>query len=413
MSGIFICYRRKDTDGQARALYERLSARFPSSSVFFDVDSVGIGVDFRQRVRNAMASSKVCLVLIGRDWQKRTKTGRRLDNPDDNVRLEVLTALELGILIIPVLIERAPMPRVHELPAELEQFSYRNALELENARWESDVQRLITQLDSVLPPSAETRAPKQSRSLRIAGAAALGTIAAVVVALVVMSNIGRGGGRVESPPATAIVTEIRALPTSTTLITTPPTFTTSGGGVFRTSVFGVPFNLGPAPGWRARAEQSGKVELVLDTDPVVGILTFLLPTSAFDPQRSYRNGDSSTVGAEQPLPTNLDGWLHAHPRLRSSPSMVVSRSGVQGTQMTAAVTGGEPYSGVSDCDPGCALLLGYGTDRHFFLAQGNGNRVEIFRVRSQLLVISLETANTNYARFAAEVDQLLTTLQFR
>jgi hypothetical protein len=48
---------------------------------------------------------------------RRSEDGtRRLDDPDDFVRLELEAALARGIRVIPVLVDRAPLPRSDSLP---------------------------------------------------------------------------------------------------------------------------------------------------------------------------------------------------------------------------------------------------------------------------------------------------------
>ena len=66
-----------------------------------------------------------------------------LDNPGDFVRQEVDTALKLNVHTIPILVERAPMPDQALLPETLRPLTRHHALDLENARWESDVARLV------------------------------------------------------------------------------------------------------------------------------------------------------------------------------------------------------------------------------------------------------------------------------
>ena len=51
------------------------------------------------------------------------------------------------IRVIPVLIERAPMPSAQDLPPDLVGLAFRNAIELSDVRWESDVRRLIEAIE--------------------------------------------------------------------------------------------------------------------------------------------------------------------------------------------------------------------------------------------------------------------------
>jgi TIR domain len=113
MAQIFISYRRQETRHLAGRLYDRLADRFGEDRIFMDVDSIEPGVDFSDAIQQAIGSSDVLLALIGPDWLTATDQDgrRRLDDPDDIVRLEVEAALECGVRVIPVLAEGATMPR--------------------------------------------------------------------------------------------------------------------------------------------------------------------------------------------------------------------------------------------------------------------------------------------------------------
>ena len=101
MSAIFISYRREDSQFATDRIYEHLTRHFDRKAVFKDVDNIPYGVNFRTHIAEAVAGSKVLLVVIGPDWlETRTKAGgRRLDDPDDFVRIEIedLGAIEHGI----------------------------------------------------------------------------------------------------------------------------------------------------------------------------------------------------------------------------------------------------------------------------------------------------------------------------
>ncbi len=166
--GVFISYRRGETSGQARALHELLSQRFGARRVFMDVDSIAPGADFVEKIEEAIQSSGVALVLIGRDWLSRGTNQHLLDDPSDFIRLETDTALRLGVPVIPILVERAQMPSAEELPESLRPLTRRNALELENARWEYDAGRLVRAVEQLVDPTPSpqikpVRAPRRSR----------------------------------------------------------------------------------------------------------------------------------------------------------------------------------------------------------------------------------------------------------
>lgn len=149
MPGLFISYRREDSEGQAGRLFEGLKARFGQDRVFIDVDSIEPGRDFRRTIEERVSSCDVLLALIGRTWvQAADKEGRRrLDNPKDLVRLEIATGLSRDITVIPVLVQGAAMPNKEELPPDLQGLAWRNALELRHTRWDDDVAQLVTTLE--------------------------------------------------------------------------------------------------------------------------------------------------------------------------------------------------------------------------------------------------------------------------
>lgn len=146
-AGIFISYRREDSAGYAGRLYDRLSQRFGNDQVFMDL-TIEPGVDFVERIDEGVSSCSVLIALIGDEWltAELEGAGRRLDDPSDFVRLEISSALERGIPVIPVLVQGARMPRPEELPEALEELARRNAIELSDARWDYDVGRLIETL---------------------------------------------------------------------------------------------------------------------------------------------------------------------------------------------------------------------------------------------------------------------------
>lgn len=132
----FISYRRTGSQYVAAILAESIEHTLGSGSVFLDVDNVPPGVDFRDHISRAIATCDVVLVLIGNDWleAKLPDGTRRLDDPGDYVRFEVATALARQIPVIPVLLESCQMPRPEELPSDVRELAYRNAVHLSPGR---------------------------------------------------------------------------------------------------------------------------------------------------------------------------------------------------------------------------------------------------------------------------------------
>lgn len=115
MSGIFISYRRSDNPDATGRLYDRLVAEFGKATVFKDVDSIPLGQDFRGHLNSIVGNCAVVLAIIGPRWiDARNEAGhRRLEDPDDFVRIELEAALSRDIPVVPVLVGHAAIPVGH------------------------------------------------------------------------------------------------------------------------------------------------------------------------------------------------------------------------------------------------------------------------------------------------------------
>jgi flavin reductase (DIM6/NTAB) family NADH-FMN oxidoreductase RutF len=155
MPHIFLSYRREDTGYVAGILYERLQKVFGSSSVFIDVDTIPLGVDFREHLYNAVSKCDVLLAIIGDSWLGSiNQTARAIDNPTDFVRIEIEAALQRKIPIVPVLVGKAQMPMEDALPETLRPLVFRNAAELRSGRdMNHHIESLIQGLQVHLTPS--------------------------------------------------------------------------------------------------------------------------------------------------------------------------------------------------------------------------------------------------------------------
>lgn len=156
MAGIFICYRREDTAPYAGRLIDRLAREFSDDQVFMDIDNIEPGDDFAEVIDERLATCNVVIALMGREWLRcKDKAGqRRVDKPDDFVRMELTRALARKIRVIPVLVAAADMPASNELPDDLKPLSSRHAIELSDARFHSDVGPLIERIHKDLAAAA-------------------------------------------------------------------------------------------------------------------------------------------------------------------------------------------------------------------------------------------------------------------
>lgn len=164
MKGVFISYRRVDAAGHAGRLFDRLAAHFGKDAVFMDVEGIEAGVDFVDVIEQAVGGCAALLAVIGRSWLTCVdeQGRRRLDDPQDFIRLEIGSALARKVRVVPVLVEGALMPPLESLPEDLRPLARRQAVELRDSRWASDVEALIAVLERILAmeqPHAQADAP--------------------------------------------------------------------------------------------------------------------------------------------------------------------------------------------------------------------------------------------------------------
>lgn len=192
---VFVNYRREDTRSAAERLYESLSHEFGEDNVFMDVDALEPGADFVDAINERVRKCHVMLAVIGPRWLTVTdeRGRRRLDAPDDFVRLEIETALRRGIRVIPVMVDGAEMPRADELPGTCEQLARRHGVYISESHWRSDVRGLVAALRKIAPPPEEVTAPSPARrrpSVRMGRGARL--VAAAVAAAVAVAVLSAG-----------------------------------------------------------------------------------------------------------------------------------------------------------------------------------------------------------------------------
>lgn len=158
-SRIFISYRRQETAWPARQLHEALCERYGAAQVFKDVDNIAPGEDFVDKVTSTVTSCRVLLAMIGPRWAEIADEdgNRRIDDPDDFVRLEVGTALGRGVLVVPILVDGAKLPKAADLPPDLVAITRRQAVEISPTGF--NLTRLFEALDQALDPPAVAADP--------------------------------------------------------------------------------------------------------------------------------------------------------------------------------------------------------------------------------------------------------------
>jgi hypothetical protein len=160
---IFISYRREDSAGHAGRVHDRLEREFGRDLLFMDVDTIPLGRNFVKILSEKVAQCDVLLAVIGPNWLTicDEQGQRRLDSPNDFVRVEIGVALKRDIPVIPVLLDGAKIPKLDQLPQELKELALRNGLDVRHSSFHSDMSRLIKGLTDAV--DAEVQAAQRRK----------------------------------------------------------------------------------------------------------------------------------------------------------------------------------------------------------------------------------------------------------
>jgi len=212
VAGIFISYRRADSDGWAGRLRDALRSRF-GDLVFQDVDNIPDGEIFADVIDRALNECDVALVIIGPQWGSAVdeKGRRRLDQDDDWVRTETSMVLNRKIRVIPVLVGGARMPRADELPESLRSLTQRQAREIRSTSWDSDVAQLMNHLKQIVGTPHKRRAWLYATPAVVA-----------LLGLGIYAGTRYFGGDAPSPPEIATAAKPAPVPPPAPIATTPP-----------------------------------------------------------------------------------------------------------------------------------------------------------------------------------------------
>ncbi len=147
-----ISYRRSDSRAIVGRIFDRLADHYGSDEIFLDIDAIPYGRNFRDHIDSVLKQCKVLIAVIGPHWTGARADGSpRILDEADPVRIEVQTALIQNMRILPVLIEDAIMPGPGDLPKNLQEFSFLNALRIDTGvDFKIHVGRLIATLDQIV-----------------------------------------------------------------------------------------------------------------------------------------------------------------------------------------------------------------------------------------------------------------------
>ena len=145
---------------------DRLANHFGNASVYMDIDSVPFGVDFREHIKEALLQNDVLVAVIGPNWLGQANNNNRIFDETDPVRIEIETALQNRIPIVPVLVGGATMPRVAELPDSIKDLAFRNAATVDGGRdFHPHMERLIRSMGQLLAAKQKEPVPKANPDL--------------------------------------------------------------------------------------------------------------------------------------------------------------------------------------------------------------------------------------------------------
>lgn len=144
MATLFLSYRRSDSP-QACRVYDWLVRRFGEDEIFMDVTAIPVAASFPDFIREAIAGSKIVVVLIGDGWLD------KIQEADDPVRVEIEAALDNHVPVLPVLIGHTPMPDPDALPASIAAIASQNAVTVGVSHdFHTHMQSLLPTIEAIL-----------------------------------------------------------------------------------------------------------------------------------------------------------------------------------------------------------------------------------------------------------------------
>jgi hypothetical protein len=149
---IFISCRRDDSFSSARLLYDELVKNFEADEVFMDIENIGYGDDFVQKIDADLDRADVVMVVIGPLWSEIMQSRQR---EDDWVRYEIARALQLRaaqsvdknsrLRVLPILV-RGAVPPTGALPADIADLERLSMLTFDERALHADLNILIETL---------------------------------------------------------------------------------------------------------------------------------------------------------------------------------------------------------------------------------------------------------------------------
>jgi hypothetical protein len=170
VSGVFISYRWIPDAGEARLLANRLYSEFGRDQVFLDVDQFRIGSEMLELTRWAVGQAEVLVWLVGPEWDKKHSVhgARAIDRRGDPVRVELRTALDLGLPVLPVRVIDGPLLGGDLLPGPLRRLGKVWWGEIRHGHRDADTDTVVHEIRQALPIASGRRCLARLRGIESA-----------------------------------------------------------------------------------------------------------------------------------------------------------------------------------------------------------------------------------------------------
>ncbi|WP_424211163.1 toll/interleukin-1 receptor domain-containing protein [Streptomyces sp. BI20] len=153
MPNVFVNYRTGDEESVATMIARELARRFGGERIFFAGRSIEPGHRFPVELIRAAEGCEALLAVIGPRWTEVRGTDGRpaVESDEDWTRREIRTALDRGVLVIPVLVGRATRIEPAVLPDDLRELADCQYRRFDHRNAESDLKALGDALARLLP----------------------------------------------------------------------------------------------------------------------------------------------------------------------------------------------------------------------------------------------------------------------
>ena len=143
--GIFISYRRADSGTWAHQLAKKIERYYGSLGIYLDVASNRPGRDYRKVIESHLERTNVVVAIIGpKYFVMKDKNGHtRIHTRNDTVRTELRTALQLGKMVCPMLVDDADDPEPSYYPEDLRELAYHHIFKVNS---EDDLDHFVASL---------------------------------------------------------------------------------------------------------------------------------------------------------------------------------------------------------------------------------------------------------------------------